>query len=293
MKPTSHAPDTTTRDRNGRSLLETAKSFLFVPGDRPERFPKAMRCDADVVIIDWEASVTPANKQSARENTIAFLNGVDDCKVAIRVNPFDGRDFADDALALREIRERIAGVFLTMVDSGAQLVAAADALPTDLPLVAMIETARGILHVEEITTSNRICRLAFGNMDFQTELELPPEENVGLIYPSSRMIVASRAAGLPAPVSGVTENIADLEVFERSARLERNLGFLGKLCVHPTQLALTNVIFAPSVEEVEWAKRVIAATRNSHAVMLDGRMIDRPVIDRAKNILSRLGTASI
>lgn len=289
MKLTSHATSTATQDQNGRSLFETAKSFLFVPGDRPERFPKALRCDADVVIIDWEASVIPANKQSARDNTITFLNGVDHCNVAIRVNPFGCRDFVDDALALREISERIAGAFLTMVDSGAQLVATADALPADLPLVAMIETARGILHVEEITTSNRICRLAFGNMDFQTELELPPEENVGLIYPSSRMVVASRAAGLPAPISGATENIADLAFFERSARLERNLGFLAKLCVHPKQLAFANLIFTPSCEEVEWAKRVIAATHNSHAVMIDGRMIDRPVVDRAKNILTRWG----
>ena len=126
-------------------------------------------------------------------------------------------------------------------------------------------------------------------MDYQSELQLPPEEMVGLTYASSRMVITSRAAGLPAPISGATENIADMEVFERSTRFERNLGFPGKLCVHPTPLAAAPRIFAPSAAEIEWAKQVIETTRDSHAVMMDGRMIDRPVIDRAKIILSRAG----
>jgi citrate lyase beta subunit len=290
MKSIHRAPSHTRRDSNGRRLLETATSFLFVPGDRPDRFAKALRCDADVVIIDWEASVIASNKHSARHNTLAFLGGADGHKVAIRINPFTSGEFSRDSSALHQIGGQIAGVFLTMVDSVDQLAAAADALPSGTPLIGMVETARGVVHVEEIASTAYICRLAFGNMDYQTDLELPPDENVGLIYPSSRIVVASRSAGLPAPIAGATENIADLDVFEQSARFERNLGFLGKLCVHPTQLALTHSIFAPSATEVQWAERVIAATSSSHAVMIDGRMIDRPVVERARKILNRAGT---
>ncbi|WP_342613108.1 CoA ester lyase [Burkholderia ambifaria] len=288
MKQSTLSPSERSRgDSSDRRLLESATSFLFVPGDRPERFPKALQSDANVVIIDWEASVIASGKNVARHNTIAFLANSDARRIAIRVNPVSSSDFHLDAAALHQISGQIAGVFLTMVDSADQVTMAQEALPPNTTLVGMIETARAVVRVDEIASAKPLCRLAFGNMDYQTDVDLPPDEHVGLIYPSSRIVVASRSAGLPAPIAGVTENIADLDVFEQSARFERNLGFLGKLCVHPTQLALTQAIFAPSAAEIEWAERVITATQNTHAVMMDGRMIDRPVIERARKILNR------
>ncbi|ODP31580.1 CoA ester lyase [Pandoraea sp. ISTKB] len=267
--------------------LATAQTFLFAPGDRPERFEKALGYDADVVIIDWEASVIGANKAQARENTAAFVRNIDCRRVAIRLNPSTGDEFAHDLAALTRFHKRIAGVFLTMVNSADDLMAAAKALPASLPRVGMIETARGILNVESIIDTGKLCRVAFGNMDFQTALSLPPDQDVGLFYPSARMVLASAAAGLPAPIAGATENLADLQAFERSARFERNLGFLGKLCVHPTQLPIARAVFSPSTDEIAWAHRVIEATQRSHAVMMDGHMVDRPVVDRAKAILRR------
>jgi citrate lyase beta subunit len=273
--------------RKGNTLLETATTFLFVPGDRPDRFEKALRSNGDVVIIDWEASVIPSGKEAARLNTISFLKQADGRRVAVRLNPYSGHDFLDDAAALWAFHERIAGAFLTMVSSADEVGTAAKALPPSLPLVGMIETAKALIQVDDIAACRPLCRIAFGNMDFQTDLQLPTEENVGLIYPSSRLIIASRAAGLPGPIAGATENIADLDHFVASARFERNLGFLAKLCVHPSQLAPARQVFAPSEDEIAWAKRVLEATRDSHAIMIDGRMIDRPVIDRAHKIISR------
>ncbi|WP_241016983.1 CoA ester lyase [Paraburkholderia sp. Ac-20342] len=271
-------------------MLETATTFLFVPGDREDRFEKALRSDADVVIIDWEASVITSRKEAARQNTISFLKQADGRKIAVRLNPYSGRDFLDDAAALWAIHRSIAGAFLTMVSSPDQVNCSVKALPPSLPLVGMIETAQALIQVDDIAACRPLCRIAFGNMDFQTDLELPPEENVGLIYPSSRLIIASRAAGLPGPIAGATENIADLDHFVASARFERNLGFLAKLCVHPSQLAPARQAFAPSEQEIAWAKQVLEATCDSHAVMIDGRMIDRPVIDRAQKILARAQT---
>ncbi|VVE66775.1 aldolase [Pandoraea anapnoica] len=267
--------------------LDTAQTFLFVPGDRPERFAKALKSDADMVIIDWEASVIDANKLAAREHTAAFACRNDSHRILIRLNPSTGTHFEHDAKAIAMLHDRIAGVFLTMVDTVDALTAAAAALPGSLARVGMIETACGILNVDSIADSGKVCRLAFGNMDFQTALSLPPDEHTGLLYPSARIVTASSAAGLPAPVAGATEHIADLSAFERSARFERNLGFLGKLCVHPTQLPLARAIFSPSAHDIAWAQRVIEATQASHAVMIDGRMVDRPVIDRANAILRR------
>lgn len=274
----------------GRRLLETATTFLFVPGDRPERFAKALRSDADVVIIDWEASVIASRKEAARQNTISFLKQADGRKIAIRLNPYSGRDFLDDAAALSAFHKSIAGIFLTMVSSADEIGSSAKALPPLLPLVGMIETAQALTQVDSIAACRHLCRIAFGNMDFQTDLQLPPEENVGLIYPSSRLIIASRAAGLPGPIAGATENIADLDHFVASARFERNLGYLAKLCVHPSQLAPARQVFAPSKQEIAWAKQILEETRDSHAVMIEGRMIDRPVIDRARKILGRVQT---
>jgi citrate lyase subunit beta/citryl-CoA lyase len=273
--------------REGKTLLETATTFLFVPGDRPDRFEKALRSDADVVIIDWEASVITSRKEAARQNTISFLKETDGRKIAVRLNPYSGRDFLDDAAALWAFHSSIAGAFLAMVASADEVSCSVKALPPSLSLVGMIESAQALIQVDEIAACRLLCRIACGNMDFQTDLQLPPEENVGLIYPSSRLIIASYATGLPGPIAGATANIADLDHFVTCARFERNLGFLGKLCIHPSQLSLAHQVFAPSELEIAWAKRVLEATRDSHAVMIDGQMIDRPVVDRAHKIISR------
>jgi citrate lyase subunit beta/citryl-CoA lyase len=197
--PSDHSD--TTAVRVGQTLLETATTFLFVPGDRPDRFEKAIRSDTDVVIIDWEASVIGSSKETARQNTISFLTRTDGRKVAIRLNPYSSRDFLNDAAAVWAFNKSIAGAFLTMVSSADEVCSAANALPTSLPLVGMIETAQALLRVDHIAACRHLCRIAFGNMDFQTDLQLPPEENVGLIYPSSRMIIAARAAGRPGPIA--------------------------------------------------------------------------------------------
>lgn len=128
------------------------------------------------------------------------------------------------------------------------------------------------------------CRPAFGNMDYAMELGVQAR---GLAYPGFRLAVASRRAGLSAPIAGVTANIREREVMQRDMEFERGVGFAGKMCIHPGQIAWARAAFEPSEEECTWARRILAATAASHAVSVDGQMIDRPVIERAQGILDR------
>lgn len=264
-------------------MLTDATSFLFVPGDRPERFPKALASEADIVIIDWEASVIPDRKMLARQATQDFLSQCSETvKVAIRVNPVQSDFFVEDCIFLRSVN--VSGVFLTMVESVEDLDHACQVIPERLPFVAMIETAKGLIQSNQIASVKRVCRIAFGNMDYQTNLGLP-DDPAGMIYPSSVIAVASRSVGLPQPIAGVTADFTDLQAFQVAAALERSLGFTAKMCIHPKQIEWTHAAFRPSELEINWANEVIEASRHSHAVQIKGVMIDRPVIQRANAIL--------
>ncbi|THF25771.1 CoA ester lyase [Pseudomonas atacamensis] len=265
--------------------LQRATSFLFVPGDRPERFSKAMDSGADIVIIDWEASVIPNRKSVARKATIDFLQSCGDThKIALRLNPVQTDYFVDDYTSIRSLS--VCGVFLTMTESTEEIHLAQNKIPNSLPFVAMIETAKGIVRANELASSGRVCRLAFGNMDYQTDLGLT-DHRTGTIYPSSVIAVASRNAGLPQPIAGVTANFSDSDFFHEEAAFEKSLGYSAKLCIHPKQIPWTHHVFDPTEQDIAWANTVLEATQHSHAVQIDGVMIDRPVIERAKKILAQ------
>jgi len=266
--------------------LQRATSFLFVPGDRPERFSKAMDSGAEIVIIDWEASVIPDRKLIAREATLDFVQNCDQThKIALRVNPIQSDYFVEDYMLIRLLS--VCGVFLTMAESSKDIDFARKVLPDSLPFVAMIETAKGLVKANELASCEGVCRLAFGNMDYQTDLGLT-DDRAGMIYPSSVIAVASRSAGLPQPIAGVTANFSDSVFFHENATFEKSLGYSAKLCIHPKQILWAHNVFDPSEQDVVWANTIIAATQQSHAVQINGIMIDRPVIERAKKILDQV-----
>lgn len=170
----------------------------------------------------------------------------------------------------------------------AALVARLREARPDAAVLALIETAKGILAAAQTAEVPGVVRLAFGNFDLSTELGLSPDDHQALWPLRTQLVVASAAAGLPAPVDGVSGSIDDAEVIEADTRHAVRVGYGAKLCIHPRQVPVVAAGLAPSDDEIAWATRVLAAwdQTTSGAVALDGKMIDKPVIDRARRVLA-------
>ena len=267
-----------------------ARSYLFVPGDRPERVAKARAAGADAVIVDLEDAVAPDAKAAAREAVGKVLDP--GAPVLIRINGPKTPWFRDD-LALC-VRPGVAGVVLPKTESVDDVRTVAEAAGGEIPILPLIETARGIRDAEPIARAGCVERLLFGALDLQLDLGISGEGEE-LHYFRSVLVLASRLAGIAPPVDGVTTALDDPAVLRADALRARHFGFGGKLCIHPKQVAIVNECFAPSVEEVAWARRVLQAVRSApHAVVaVDGKMVDRPVIARAEAILRAVGDAEV
>lgn len=256
------------------------RSMLFVPGDRPERFAKADATPADAVILDLEDAVTPQRKPAAREAIAGWLGarGNADRRIWIRVNDAATPWHADDlALAARHA----AGVMLPKCESGAQIARLIETPGTRV--LALIETARGVQAADEIAAAGPV-RLAFGTLDYISDLDLSGEER-GLEYASARIAHASRIAGLPAPIAGVTPDI-DADRVAADLAFARAFGFGAKLCIHPLQVGAVLRALCPPADRIDWARRVLDAARGeSGAFLIDGRMVDRPVVLRARRLI--------
>lgn len=263
------------------------RSYLFVPGNRPERFDKACATAAHAVIVDLEDAVPAAEKSTARVATVAWLSAKR--PVIVRINAADTEWFADD-LALCAL-PGVAGIILPKAEQPEQIarVAAAGA-STILPL---IESARGFHAVDMLARCPQVLRLVFGTVDFRLDLGIDGERDE-LLYFRSRLVLISKLAGLQAPVDGVTLAIGDVAQIDDDTRYGRRLGFGAKLCIHPQQVAAVNAAFLPSAEELAWARRVVDAAdaAGGAAVALDGKMIDRPVILQARQTIADAGSAA-
>lgn len=262
-------------------MTRTARSLLFVPASRPERFDKALAAGADAVIVDLEDAVAPHEKERARAALAAWLDPAR--PVLVRINAVDTPWFGDD-LALCA-HPGVAAVMLPKaehIDDLARLRAAGAA-----QLVPLIESAAGMAALATIAAAPGVQRLAFGSIDIQVDLGMRDALEDELLYFRSQLVLASRLAGLQAPVDGVSTSLDDAERLRVDVLRARRLGFGGKLCIHPRQVEGVNRHFAPSEAEQAWARRVLeaAATAAGAAVALDGRMIDKPVILRAQAIL--------
>lgn len=265
--------------------LGRASTFLFVPGNRPDRFESAWRSSADAVILDLEASVHPVSKESARIEAERWLAGRPEGPTAlVRINRLGTDDAVRDWNALAGLKG--ISIMVSGAEAGPLLKDLLGSARSCHPVVLLVETARGIEQANELAGLPGVCRLAFGNMDFGTELGLGPS-HWGLIYASSKLVVASRCANLPPPIAGVTASIRERDVMDSDLRFERDVGFGAKMCVHPEQVPRARAAYEPTPEECAWARRILAVTASSHAVSLDGQMIDRPVIERARRILDR------
>lgn len=259
------------------------KSFLFVPGNRPDRFNKARLSGAGAVVIDLEDAVVPAEKVAARDSIRQWLSA--DKPVYLRLNGADTEWFEADLDLLR--LPGVIGMVLPKAETAEQIEAIAARSPAALGIVPIIETALGLWNVEAIARAPKVERLAFGSVDFQLDCGIGGEGEE-LLYARSRLVVVSRVAGILAPIDGVTVDLVDEAVLQSDVARARKMGFGSKLCVHPKQVALINSGLQPQASDITWARQIVDAVgaADSNAIRLDGKLVDRPVIERARAILA-------
>lgn len=262
-------------------MKRIARSLLFVPGSRPDRFDKALAAGADAVIIDLEDAVAAADKDRARDAIAAWLTP--DRSMIVRINGAGTAWFRGD-LALCG-RPGIAAVMLPKAERAEDIAAVRDAgAQAVLPLV---ESAAGFAALPAIAGAPGVQRLAFGSLDFQIDLGMRDALEDELLFFRSQLVLASRLADLQPPVDGVSTAIDDANRLREDVLRARRLGFGGKLCIHPRQVEGVNRHFAPNEAERAWAQRVLdaAAASGGAAVAVDGKMVDKPVILRAQAIV--------
>lgn len=253
---------------------------LFVPADRPERFAKAAAAGCDAVILDLEDAVSGARKAEARANIRAMADlGV---PVAVRCNGVATAHFAADMESLRDCR--FDALMLPKYERRENAEAVWRLLGREVPIIALVESASGLLDAVHAQALAGVAQAAFGSLDFAADIRCEHSFQE-LLLARSMLVMASRAAGLPAPLDGVTADLHDAAAAEADARAARRLGFGGKLCVHPSQIAAVREAFRPSQADVEWAQRVLAAAEAGGVSSIDGAMVDAPVLERARQIL--------
>jgi citrate lyase subunit beta/citryl-CoA lyase len=260
------------------------RSYLFVPGNRPDRFEKARSAGADAVILDLEDAVPSEKKTEAREAVSAWLS--QERPAYVRVNGTATPWFRDDLEAVA--RPGLAGVVLPKAEDPDEISEAASRLPEEASVLPLLETAAGVWDARALAEAPRVERLAFGSIDFRLDAGIDGEAEE-LLYARSRLILASRVAGILPPLDGVTTALDDPDRLAEDVDYARRLGFGGKLCIHPKQIEAVNRGFVPSEAEALWARRVLeaAGAAGMEAVRFEGEMIDRPVIERARGILAR------
>jgi citrate lyase subunit beta / citryl-CoA lyase len=270
------------------SKLAQARSFLFVPGNRPERFVKAFASGADAVIIDLEDAVPLDAKDAARAALAAAWSGFDvdqRARLLVRVNPAGTPWHEADLAALGHL-PGLGAVMLPKAENPQQLEHAF--MASGVPVLPLIESAEGVGQMDAIARAQGVLRLGLGHIDLQADLRIicgPDEAELAPIRLA--MVVASRRAHLPAPVDGVTTATTDAQVLAQDAQRSRRFGFGAKLCIHPAQVAGVHQALAPTEAECAWAERVLAAEVEARggAFSVDGKMVDPPVLLLARQIL--------
>jgi citrate lyase subunit beta / citryl-CoA lyase len=282
--------------------MKRARSWLFVPGNHVRRMEKAVGVPADVLIFDLEDAVPLQEKTAARQRTEEAVRRRKKGVSFVRVNDPTTPFFEEDLEAV--VGPGLAGIMLPKAAEREQVQMVDDRLSRleeqtglakgSVQILPLIETAAGLQHAYEVATaSGRVSCLAFGAVDFTLDIGARlTKEGTEILFARSQLVVISRAAGLEPPVDTVYVDLDDAEGFERDARLARQLGFQGKLVIHPTQVEIANRVFAPTPQEVEEAKTIAAAFEKAlkagqAAIQVGGKLVDTPVAHRACRVLDQ------
>lgn len=284
--------------------FDVCRSFLFTPGNHPRRVEKVFEVGADAVILDLEDAVAVAEKEATRAQIVrAFTDRAEQqrCRHYVRVNSVDTRWCADDIRAT--VGPWLNGVVIPKVEDVDALLqvdawlseaeSAAGLAVGTLDLLPIIETAKGIEHANQLATAgSRVRRFAFGGGDYTLDLNYTwnADEEV-LQYARARLSHASRLGELAPAIDTVVLQINDDQRFQASALRGRQFGFGGKLCIHPSQVPLTNTLFTPGTDEIAHAQAVVSAfeaaeAAGSASIQLDGYFIDYPIVYKSQRILA-------
>jgi citrate lyase subunit beta/citryl-CoA lyase len=262
--------------------VSLGRTYLFVPGDRGDRFDKAWDSGADHVIIDLEDAVAPAQKDAARKSAADWMTP--ERPVWVRINACNTAWHEGDV----EIAAHpgLRGFVIPKAEQLPPTLIKA-CLEHKKSLIPLVETAVGFKNLTGLAETATVERLAFGSIDFQVDMGIEGEDDA-LAYFRSQLVLTSRLANIEPPLDGVTTDLTDPEVLREDTLRAKRFGFGGKLCIHPRQVAPVNRIFLPNDGEVAWARAVIHAVNQggTAVVAVDGKMIDKPVLAKAERIIN-------
>lgn len=263
-------------------------SHLFVPACRPDRFAKACHTHADSVILDLEDTVADHAKSAARQAVVQFdfqankSHPAQQLWLRINLNHHLDEDLAlaNDCAFSAIVVPKACLQTLTKISNA-----------THLPLVAVIETAQGLAQLEQIAQSKGVKALSFGMLDLALALGVvlgSKGANIVFNQVRFRLLLASKTAGLQAPIETIFKDFHDTQGFVQNARTAFEMGFGGQLCIHPTQVALAHAAYCPSNEQKQLAKRILDyhQATGEYAFAIDGMMVDLPLIDWAKELVN-------
>lgn len=264
-----------------------------MPGNARKKLLKAAEIPADGLILDWEDSVLPADKDVARSLTTNLMleNRHFQATVLVRFNRAGSKDFDEDCRALRDLQ--VDGILLSKCQSAQETRHLADVLDHEnaaaqMKIYALVESAAGILNAPQIASScSRMASLVFGSEDYCADVGISRTSgDVELLFARSALVTASKAFGLEA-IDSPCLDLKDTAKLRSEAQAARNLGFTGKLAIHPGQVPTLNELFSPTETEIGYAQKVLSAFSASRlgVLMVDGRMVDEAVVRRARQVL--------
>ncbi|QEE62495.1 CoA ester lyase [Salinibacterium sp. dk2585] len=261
--------------------LGRARSFLFVPGDRPGRFSKAAAAGADMVVLDLEDAVAADNKRAAREHVGEWLSAEGRGVVRVRAADVPGhRGDVDSLVGLPGLQ----GVMLAKAESPESVADVAER--TGVPVIPLVESAAGLACSEQMARARGSARLAFGHLDMAADIGSAPDREP-MLHARSTLVFASRLGGLPGPIDGVTTVLDSPEAVTSDVRYAHSLGMTGKLLIHPNQVEVSHAAMRPTAQELAWARSVTATLGGGGVARVDDVMVDAPVLARAEAILAR------
>ncbi len=269
-----------------------ARSALYIPGDQPDKLAKAFDRGADEVIVDLEDAVSPSGKDAARQAVRVWLHDLPnlDVGVWIRINSGDLRTLDVQAIA---DAPALTGVVVAKTETAEELVdldRLLSSLGSTIRVVPLLESAASVLRASEIAAAPRVQRLQVGEADLRADIgvTLGPDERE-LLYVRSAIVLAATAAGIAPPIAPVSTNFRDLDAYRESTEAMARMGFVGRACIHPAQVAIANEVFTPTQDEIASALDILdrlEAAGSGIALDAQGRMLDEAIARQARRVLA-------
>lgn len=277
------------------------RTVLFSPGDQPDLLRKAPKAGADVVVFDLEDAVAPSAKESARETVSTVVSeSSPDCELCVRINPI-GSGGKDDIDALSSELANVDSLMLPKVATPEDVTVLSETLgeyDSDLPVLAILESAKGVLAAPDIAAVDATDALLIGAEDLSADVGLTrTAEGTEILYAREHVILAASSHGIDA-IDTLYTDFEDTEGLAKDTEFAVQLGFDGKMAIHPAQVPVINDAFTPEDDQIEWAKDVISARDEAEkegrgVFSVDGEMIDAPLIAQAEDVLTRARAAGI